>query len=154
VPYKTFFLQVSRNRYVHPKGERILKSFGYVGNSCHQIDRFLNASDEEFSGRVYFVSDYPPIEVLEWGTVIQRAIGAKPIRQVPYPLLKAIALAGDAASLAGMKNPPLTSFRLNNLRTRMVYDLAREERICGQLPFEVPEAVERTVRWMRDRGEI
>jgi nucleoside-diphosphate-sugar epimerase len=154
VPYKTFFLQVAKNRYIHPKGMKIEKSFGYVGNSCYQIDRYLNASDEDFNGKAYFVSDYPPIEVYNWGSMIASAMGVKPIRQVPLAALKAIAAAGDLAGVAGMKNPPLTTFRLNNLMTQMVYDLSREERICGPLPFGLPEAIERTVKWMRDHRQI
>jgi hypothetical protein len=71
-----------------------------------------------------------------------------------YGALKAAAVIGDVAKKAGMKNPPLTSFRLDNLTTPMVYDLNREERICGKLPYSLEEATERTVKWLRDTGQV
>ena len=36
IPYKTFFLTVAKNRYIHPKGMRIMKSYGYVGNVVYE----------------------------------------------------------------------------------------------------------------------
>jgi nucleoside-diphosphate-sugar epimerase len=154
IPYKTFFMTVAKNRYVHPKGMRVMKSYGYVGNAVYEIDRFLHATDEQFNGRAYWVGDYPALEVLQWGQAIQRAMGRKPIPEVPYTLMKAVALAGDFAKVLGMKEPPLTSFRLNNLTIQMEYDFSREEKIWGKLPYSLEEGVERTVKWLRDQGQI
>jgi GlcNAc-P-P-Und epimerase len=155
IPYKTFFLTVAKNRYVHPKGMRVMKSYGYVGNSVYEIDKFLHATDEQFNGRAYWVGDYPALEVLQWGNYIQKAMGRRPIPEVPFGLMKVVALAGDALQKSGvMKEPPLTSFRLNNLTIQMEYDFSREEKIWGELPYSLEEGVERTVKWMRDHGEI
>lgn len=154
IPYKGFFLMVAKNRYLHPRGHHIPKSYGYVGNSVYELDRYLHASDEDFNRKTYFVADYPPTDVMQWGTYIQKFVGAKPIREVSYGALRAAAKVGDGLKSAGMKNPPLTSFRLDNLTTPMVYDLSREEKICGPLPYSLEEATERTVKWLRDTGQV
>lgn len=154
IPYKGFFLSVAANRYMHPKGLRIPKSYGYVGNTCYELDCYLNAPVEKVNGQVFFTLDYPAIDILGFGTAIQKAVGSKPIRQVPMSFLRGLATTGDILKAAGMRNPPLTSFRLNNLITPMEYEHQREEAICGKLPFTMEEGVERTVRWLRDTGQV
>jgi hypothetical protein len=69
---------------------------------------------------------------------------------VPYGVLKLGALTGDLAKALGWTQPPLTSFRLRNLVTEMVYDTRQLEEICGELPFSLEEGVRKTVAWMRE----
>ena len=148
-PYKDFFLTVAGNRYLHPDRLRLPKTYGYVGNAVHEIVRFADEACTEAVGRTFFVADYQPLDVLEWGELIQREIGSKPIRRVPYSLLKFIALAGDAARVMGMPRPPLTSFRLRNLITPLVYDMTDVERIVGLLPYTIEQGVKATVHWLK-----
>ena len=42
-PYRNFFRTVQKRLYLHPRGARPLKTYGYVGNTVHQIDRLLQA---------------------------------------------------------------------------------------------------------------
>lgn len=150
VPYRTFFELVLNRRYVHPKGVSIQKSYGYVGSTCHEIEQFRCADNDRFHQKVYFATDYPPIEVLQWGNEIARQAGLPPVREVPLGLLKFVAIAGDIAKNIGVKNPPLTSFRLNNILTPMVYDTSREEEVVGALPFSMEEGVARTLEWLNE----
>ena len=76
------------------------------------------------------------------------------MRSVPLLVLRAIASAGDAAKALGMRNPPLTSFRLNNLLAPMVHDLGPLERLCGPLPHGLNDGVLQTVTWLRAQGKI
>jgi hypothetical protein len=48
-----------------------------------------------------------------------------------------------------MSDPPLTSFRVDNLLTEMVYDSGSTERIAGELPFAMADGVRATVDWLR-----
>jgi hypothetical protein len=50
----------------------------------------------------------------------------------------------------GFKNVPLTSFRLNNLVSEMIYDFNSLKKITGGLPFDQENGVEITVKWMSD----
>ena len=149
VPYRTFFDAVRAGRYVHPGDRQIYKSFGYVGNSVHQIDALLHSAPELVHGRTLYLADAPPIEVRDMANRIRREFGAGPVRTAPVPLLRAIAKAGDVAKAVGWREPPLTSFRLANLLTEMLFDLAPLHDITGPPPHSLDEGIHETVRWMQ-----
>ena len=154
IPYKTFFLSIARGRYMHVRGQIVDKSFGFVGNSVHQIDRLLAAPAETVTGRTFYLADYPPINVGEMAEEIRRRIDAPAVRSVPRALLEPAARAGDLLQRLGWTEPPLTSFRLQNLVTEMVYDLTAIREIAGELPYSLAQGIDLTVEWLRGRGEI
>lgn len=146
-PYSTFFNSVAAGHYMHPRGKQILKSFGYVGNTVHQISRLIESS-AEFSGRTLYLGDSPPIEVLDWARRVALAMHAHPPREVPESVLRSVALAGDAIEKISKIKAPLTSFRLNNILTEMVYDLEPVMSVSQPLPFSVAQGVQATVEWI------
>lgn len=155
VPYKTFFSTIAAGRYVHVRGRDVRKSFGYVGNTVHELDRLMFAPEaDRLNGRTIYLADYPPVRVRELADEIQRAMGVRRIRTVPVQVLLPAAVAGDLLQRLGMSNPPLTRFRLANLLTEMVHDLSPLEGVVGPLPHDVPSAVRTTVDWMRDQGDL
>ena len=149
VPYRDFFLNVARGRYVHPAGRRIEKSFGFVGNTTWQLHRLMTAPAADVLGRTLYLGDDPPIEVLDLARCISATVGIG-ATDGPALALKSAA-AGDVAERVGVR-APLTSFRLNNLLTPMVFDLDPLMRIAGPLPYNEPAGVEATVTWMRCTG--
>ena len=154
VPYKLFFLSVAAGRYVHPRGVRIPKSFGFVGNTVHELEAVGRVAASQVQGRTLYLADYPPIEVLDLAHEVQRASGARPVREVPLAVLRTGARLGDTMKSMGMRNPPLTSFRLANLMSPMVHDLAPLQQLCGPLPHGLRDGVEQTVAWLRSRREV
>ncbi len=150
-PYRDFFLSVARGRYVHPSGKRIPKSFGFVGNTTWQLHRLMTAPGAEVLGRMFFLADYPPIEVRDFADRISAALGRRSAMAVPLPVLSALAGVGDALERAGHR-APLTSFRLANLLTPMVYDVSPLSMATGTPPFDLDEGVTITVDWMRREG--
>ena len=154
IPYKTFFLSIARNHYVHPGKQDIYKSFGYVENSVYELQKLMSAPADKVNGKTFFLEDYPPINVREMATFIQETMGSKTIKTAPLAALKVAALVGDMLKLTGWKNPPLTSFRLSNLLTEMVYESVALEAIVGKLPYSMKGGVIKTVEWMCTQGEI
>jgi nucleoside-diphosphate-sugar epimerase len=154
VPYKDFFLNVARRRFVHVRGRKVWKSFGYVGNSVSQLNALLGAPRASFDRQTMYLADFPPLEVSAWANRVQQVIGSGRLRSAPYGLLKLVALAGDGLGRLGWSNPPLTSFRLSNLLTQMVYDLEPIRCVAPQLPYSIDEGIAETVGWLRERGEI
>jgi len=148
VPYRNFFEAVRAGRYVHPRGRQIRKSFGYVENTVFQLQRLARAPTDAIAGRVLYLADYEPLEVGELASAITRTEGNTGVRSVPLSLLRLMGWAGDAAQRAGWKEPPLTSFRLNNLLTEMIFDLEPMRAVVGELPFDWSEGVRRTLRWL------
>ena len=153
IPYRNFFDAVRDGRYMHPRGVRVRKSFGYVGNTVHQLFQLLQAPREAVHGQMFYLADYEPIEVLDWGQRVQKAFGATPIRQVPISALRVAAGVGDGLSWLGWKNVPLTSFRLDNLVTEMLHDTGSLREVCGVLPFDIDTGVDATVGWMRSEPD-
>ncbi|MEJ7783702.1 MAG: NAD(P)-dependent oxidoreductase [Solirubrobacteraceae bacterium] len=151
VPYRDFFMNVARGRYVHPAGRRIEKSFGYVGNATWQLHRVMTAPAVDVLGRTLYLGDDPPIEVQNLAIKISVAVGRRPPRAVPLVVLRLIARAGDAAERARIR-APLTSFRLDNLLTPMILDVGELMRITGPLPYDEAAGVSATVAWMRREG--
>ena len=154
VPYKSFFISVARGRYMNVRGQVVDKSFGFVGNTVHEIDRLLAAPADQIDGRTFYLADYPPINVGEMAEQIRRRIDAPPLRSVPRAVLEPAAKTGDVLKRLGWRNPPLTTFRLDNLVTEMVFDLTPIREIAGDLPYTMDEGIDLTVDWLRARGEV
>ena len=150
VPYRGFFDTVRKGFYVHPHGYEIRRSYGFVLNTVVQISRLLEAlADETVHRKVFYVADYEPTDPLDWAQTIADRFGSRQIRQVPIAALRLGARAGDLLKAAGMRNPPLSSFRLNNLLTSAVFDLDSTRQVAGELPYTMEQGVQITVDWMR-----
>lgn len=151
VPYKDFFISVARGRYYHPGSIQILKSFGYVGNSVFQLDKIANAPISVINGSTFYLADYKPIDVFEMAVKIQKEVGAPQIKSIPLYILRLAAKMGDILKIAGLKNPPLTSFRLNNLLTPMTYNLEDLFGVAGHTPYSLEMGIEKTLKWLDDQ---
>jgi len=154
VPYKNFFLSIINGRYVHPNVNSIPKSFGYVKNSVFQMRKICEGFNTDLSETVFYMADYPPIDVISMANIIQQSASTKTIRSVPVFILRMIALVGDFFRFLGFNNPPLTTFRLNNLLTPMIYDLQPIKNAVGILPFNLKQGVEETIDWLKESGNI
>lgn len=158
VPYRNFFEAVLSGRYVHPMGIRVEKSFGYVGNAAYQMQRLLEAADELVTGRTFYVADYEPIEVYEWGNAIARLAGCRAPRKAPLNLLRLAAYGGSWLEDHGiLEVAPLTRFRLSNLITPMVFNMGALEKVVGPCPYTLEEGIARTLAFLEEekaQGEL
>ena len=152
VPYRDFFNTIRRGRYVHPARRDARKSFGYVENTVYQLQRLAARPPSDVHGKTFVVADYPPLRVRPWAELIREALGSRAIRTVPVPVLMGAALVGDVIDRLGLGHAPLTSFRLNNLVSDMVYDTTSLEALVGPLPYSVAQGVDRTVAWLDSRA--
>jgi nucleoside-diphosphate-sugar epimerase len=148
VPYRTFFDSVLGGRYIHPKAHTINKSFGFVGNTIFELEKLLAAESALVGGKTFFLGDAPPIEVLTFANAIRAKAGKRPIREVPSGALRVIARVGDVGESITGRSMPLTTFRLDNLETEMVYDLKPLLDVVGELPYAADEGVDLTLEWM------
>jgi len=155
VPYRGFFEMVARGRYLHPAGTDAPKLHGYVGNAVHEIRSILEAPREQVHEQIFYLSDYEPFVIRDWADLISRETRGRPVRTMPAVVIRAAALAGDLLQRCGWKEPPLTSFRLRNMRARtdgLPLDNLRE--VVGPLPYDLAAGVRETVAWLRQQGAI
>lgn len=148
IPYKSFFDSINKKVYVHPKGLEIHKKFGYVQNCVHIMDKLLY--DKELNGQTIYLSDFKTLEVKQWADIISKKFHGKNVKSVPISILKILAKAGDVLKMIGYSNPPITSFRLNNIITTMDYDTSKVEKIVGELPYNLEEATTITYNWYKE----
>lgn len=151
VPYRNFFDAVLSGRYLHPMGVRVEKSFGYVGNAVYQMQKLLEASEDLVAGETFYIADYQPIEVHQWGTAIARLAGRRPPREVPLNLLRVAAYGGSwLEDHHILHEAPLTRFRLKNLITSMVFDMKRLEGVVGPCPYGLEEGIAQTLNFLEE----
>lgn len=148
VPYKNFFTAIARNLYVHPRDVRTLKQWGFIGNSVYQVQRIIEAPVKKVHQKTFYLADYEPVELRDFANKVQAALGVKPIRTVPVKLLKTAAFLGDIGKKLGWSNPPLTTFRYNNMIMEESQDLDPMQEVTGRLPYSIEQGIDRTVRWL------
>lgn len=153
VPYKNFFLAIARNLYVHPGATKTLKQWGFIGNAVFQVWTLVRSSGDAVHKRTFYLADYEPLDLRTFANTIQVALHARPIRTVPPRLLALVARLGDVAQTFGWTNPPLTSFRYNNIVMPELQDLEALKEVVGPLPYTSEQGIDITVRWLRQQED-
>lgn len=148
VPYKKFFTAIQRGLYVHPRGIRVLRSYGFVMNAVYELERIISSDIDNLPSRILYLADYEPIDFRVWGEMIRSEMGVRKIKEVPVQVLQVVAKIGDLLAFLGISDPPLSSRRLGNLLTDAVLDLSDLRQVCQDLPYTVKQGVEMTVKWM------
>lgn len=149
VPYRNFFGAVGSRRYFHPGRLKVRKSFGYVGNTVFQLGKLMETDRARVDGKTFYLADYEPIEVRAFADMIAGAFGLPPVHSLPLTALRGLARLGDLAKRLGYKDPPLTSFRLDNICADMLHEFGELPSITGPLPHSLDAAVAHTTYWMR-----
>jgi nucleoside-diphosphate-sugar epimerase len=149
-PYRDFFEAVRRRWYLHPGQQRVFRSYGFVGNSTFQLLKLAGAQSDCIDGKTFYLADYEPIELGKWADEIAHEMALGRPRRAPLALLRLMAKIGDGLKRLGYQNPPLTTFRLNNMTTSAVYDLSALRTICGDLPYDMHSGIRETIAWMHD----
>lgn len=146
VPYRNFFDMIMHHRYFHVGNKGCTKTYGYVGNAIYQIEQILYADTRDDNNKVFYIGDYAPTNIEEWGNEIAEQLGTRIIK-MPYFLIKLAAFLGDALKVVGV-NFPMTSFRLKNMTTDNIIDLSNTKMIAPNLPYTRKEGVRATLKWM------
>ena len=153
-PYKNFFKAIAQGWYFHIGSGHYRRSLGYVGNIAHEINRLLHAPQEKIDRKTFYVADDQPADLYDMANMIKQAVGARKIHHVPLWMAKLAARIGDGCKTIGWHSVPLSSFRLNNIRTEYVFDMRPIMKVSGPLPYSLKDGVKRTVEWLREMGEI
>jgi nucleoside-diphosphate-sugar epimerase len=151
VPYKSFFSAVEKGLYFHPRGHEVKRSYGFVLNIVSQLAALISPQVEacKVHTKTFYLADYQPVDVRQWADTIAFAFGKSKTPDAPLFLMRLIAGAGDVCKRFGLRNPPLTSVRLNNLLTSAVFDMNPIRSLCGEPPYTLEAGVRLTVEWMR-----
>ncbi len=153
-PYRNFFKAIAQGWYFHIGSGHYRRSLGYVGNTVHQIHQILLAPIEKVDRKTMYVADDQPADLYDMANMIQKTVGARNIFHVPLWMAKLAARIGDGCKAVGWHSVPLSSFRLNNIRTEYVFDMQPIMEVSGPLPYSLKTGVEQTIEWLREMGKI
>ena len=148
--YRDFFVQVQRGLYFHIRGITPTRTFGYVGNTAHQILRLAEAPLEQVAGSVHYLGDYQPVQVRGWADMIAQQFGRPAVRELSRLVARCVAMVGDMLGRVGLNQFPLNSSRYRNMTADSVSDLSALAQMAPDLPYTLETGTELTTRWMRD----
>jgi GlcNAc-P-P-Und epimerase len=146
-PYRNFFDYVLSGLFVHPGNNACNKTYGYIGNTIHQITQILFKETKDINGKIFYLGDDPPINISEWANEIAEEGNLRRPVKVPFFFFHLLALAGDFLALFKISFP-MTKFRLKNMTIDNVYDLGPTNEVCGCSKFSRREGVSRTIKWL------
>jgi GlcNAc-P-P-Und epimerase len=147
-----FWKTLARGVYLHPRGDRVIRSYGYVKNVVFQLAAILDAPRETVDSKVFYLGD-PCISQLEWVNAFAIAITGQPVRTAPRWFLHIMALVGESARRLGLPAPLYLS-RYRNMITSNVVPIEKAIEVLGAGPYSLEEGVIETVAWLRDEGII
>lgn len=140
---------ICQGRYFHAGRSKLYKSYAYAGNIAFQYYRLLVVPAASIARRTFYLADYEPLSLRDYLDALQIALNAPKIPSYPMWFVKLLARIGDGLTVAGWKNFPLNSFRLNNILTEYQFDLSATKAVCGDLPYSFAEGVKATADWFR-----
>ena len=153
--YNAFFQSIARGVYFNPGNEDPRKSFGFVGNVVHELDRILHAPPEQVDDGLFYLSDYEVTTIRRWANAICDEMGRRRPVTIPSLAIKSVARVGDVLFRLGWHDVPLQSRRLRNMWSDTVnFDMGPTREVVGPLPYDLEQGVKITVDWMRDQGMI
>ena len=153
--YKTFFKVIDRGWYVQPGEKPIVKPLSYVGNTVYMMQKILLHQEKDVSHQTFYLGDYPQHSIQEWADLIRQQLGRPgKIPVFPIGVMRLLAKGGDFCKTLGWSDPPITSFRLNNMLTGAHYPIEKTQEVVGELPFNLQEGVQQTLDWMAQEGLI
>jgi len=147
--YRDQFLRVLRKGfYLHPGRQKVLKSYGYVGNVVRQIRRILELPHELVNGKTLYVGDRP-IDQLAWVNAFSSALRDREVRVVPRCVIRGLALAGDVISVITRSDFFITTSRFRSMTQDYVAPIEPTFDLLGDPPFSMEQGVQETVAWLK-----
>src|SRR5260221_2686919 len=145
-PYE-FWKILAEEKYFHPGRQKVLRSYGYVGNVVYQIIRILELSPGIVDGKVYYVGDRP-IDLYNWVIGFSLKQTGKKVRIVPRFFVFFLAIIGNVLRLTGIKFP-ITLSRYRSMTTSNPADMEKTFSDLGPPKYTLQQGIDETVIWMK-----
>ncbi|HQQ95905.1 MAG TPA: NAD(P)-dependent oxidoreductase [Cyclobacteriaceae bacterium] len=142
-----FWKILAEGKYLHPGKQRVMRSYGYVGNVVHQIRQIMNLPVDQVDHQTFYVGDRP-IDLFDWVNGFSIRQTGKRVVVMPRVVLYGLALAGDLLRVAGIKFP-ITTSRYKSMTTDNPVDMKKTFDVLGENRFTLEQGIEETVSWMR-----
>jgi nucleoside-diphosphate-sugar epimerase len=138
---------LERRFYLQPSGKDVMRSYGYVENVVFQMLRAAELEPALVEGKTFYVGD-PPVMSAEWLDGFALALTGRPVRRIPLPLLRMIALGGELSGRLGGPSP-INLGRVYRMTTAFPTPMEPTFAVLGQGPVSFNEGVARSLDWMK-----
>lgn len=139
------FKVMNKGLYFHPSKRNVRRAYGYVGNVVWQIQQILQVPENSVNKQVFYVGDLP-IDLRNWVELISLELTGKPVRLLPTPLVKGIALTGDLLKRANVRFP-LSSTRFNSMTQDYLAPTEKTYEVLGTPPYTTEAGVKEMIAW-------
>ena len=139
---------IQQGFYLHPGGEPVIRSYGYVRNVVRQMVGVMEVEVAKINGKTFYVGDAPR-DLLDWVNGFSLALRGRPVTVVPRPLLRTVALAGDLIGKVRGREFLIHSSRYRSMITSDKAPMSATFELLGPSPFSLEQAVNETVQWLR-----
>jgi nucleoside-diphosphate-sugar epimerase len=145
---RSIWYYLYKRYYLHPGGgQPAIRCYGYVTNTVDQYIAIMNAPAGVVDKRVLYLGD-SALDSSIWLDEFSFQLSGHRTRRLPKPLLKILALAGDALNAVGY-SAPLDSDRLMRMSTDYAVSLESTIGLAGSPRISLKEGVVHTVAWLR-----
>ena len=146
--YKEGFLKVlKRGLYFHPNVRECVRSYGYVGNVCWQIQELVKRPDSDVHAQAWYVGDRPAA-LERWVNAFSQALTGKNVKKCPLPLMQMLARYGDLHLRLFGKRFLMDTTRLGSMIEDYMTPMEKTFRLLGEAPYSLDEGVKATVDWV------
>lgn len=136
--------------YMHPGYSRIDKHYGFVGNICYQMNKFLfDLNKKDINKRVFYITD-AKIDSSDWLNAFSLKLSGNKIRKIPKIIWFLLALIGSLLKYINIKFPVNLGryFRTTvneNLPIEKTFDLIPQKN-----KISLDDGVKKTVIWLKN----
>lgn len=146
-----FWRIAAKGVYFHPGGAPVRRCYAYVGNVVWQMVRVLDLPEEQVNRSTFYVGD-EVADIYGWASGFCVALCGRPAPKIPRPVLRTIALAGDAITAVRGKPFYLTSSRFRSMTSDYPTPMEKTFEVIGRGPFTLQQGIDQTVAWLREHG--
>lgn len=145
---REFWRVLERGLYLHPGRRPVIRSYGYVKNVVHQIQKIFEAPRDLVHGKTIYLGDRP-INLFDWTSGFSHALTGREVRVIPHVLMHALALTGDIPSYLTGRPFLINSSRFRSMTTDYGTPMAPTFELLGENPYSLEEGIRETVEWLR-----
>ena len=145
---REFWRVLERGLYVHPGRQPVIRTYAYVKNVVHQIEKIFAAPRDLVNGKTLYVGDRP-IKLVDWVNGFSRGLTGREVRVIPRGLMRALAVAGDIPTWLTGKPFLINSSRFRSMITNYETPMEPTFALLGENPYTLEDGINETVKWLR-----
>lgn len=138
---------LQKNKYLHPKNDRVIKTYGYVENTAQQYRAILESNHKVVEQHTFYLGD-EHIYQYDWVNSFSKTLSKKNVREVPLIFLRLLSIFGENLRKFLNLNFPLYKSRYVNLTTSNIVDISPIKLLETSMPISLQEGTNRTCEWL------